>query len=405
MPYGSDLATFLGSDYRFPLDGNANETEQGLNGANSGGIFTRPGICLDVTNCYSTNGTADRIVIPATGTIDAAAGEFGFCGWVQLTDAQLPFCRVFGLGNATNNRSVVLGPGNSVIWECDNSSFVAQRYADRNLAANRPYHFFWRWTASGLQAYLDGVEQTLGSDFAQASVTLNAATPIEVGDPAGTVALGGGTVVLVAPVTCDYNELQFVSGAIVTNLTDQQIFDEMVVKGALAGVTITDQAGLDALADSVRPDEPLNIRVDVAGSISLSADNVTHSPLATCHVHYTGTGTLTWTNTNGSNASIGSAPDGNIVFVNPATLTIEGLISGAEVRIYEDDGVNSQDFGTELAGTETLAGTTFNYPHSGAANTIVVQMIASGYEEFLRRVELGASDQTLTVTPELDENL
>ena len=405
MAYGDELATFLNADYRFSLDGDAVGEVGGLTGTNTGGIFSRSGICEGVTNCYSTDGISDRIVIPTTGTIDAAEDLFGFCGWFQATEAQLPFCRVFGIGNSTNNRSIVLGPGNSVIFECDNGTFVAQRYSDRSLAVNRPYHLTWLWDASGLRAFLDGVEQTLGSDFAQSSVTLNAATPIEIGDPAGTVSLGGTSVILVAPVIGDYNEWQFFSNTDVTDLTDQEIFDELFANGAIAGVTITNQAGLDAIADTIRPNEPLNIRVDVAGSIDLTADNITHNALASCHVHYTGTGTLNWTNSNGSNASIGSAPNGTLNFINPATLTIEGLINGSQVRIYDDDGSDPNELGTELDGIGTLVGTTFTYDHPGSVNDIIVQMIADGFVEVIRNFTLDATNQTLTISPEVEENL
>ncbi len=400
--YGVDLATFLSSDHRFSLDGDAVAEIGGLSGANSGGIFTRAGICRDVTNCYSTNGTTDRIVIPTTGNIDASSGSFAFCCWVQLTEAQLPFCRLFGIGNSTNSRSIVTGPGNSLTFEADNGTFEAQRYADRNLQANRPYHLLWLWDSSGLRAFLDGVEQTNGNDFSQSSVTLNAATPIEIGDPAGTVSLGGTALVLVAPVIMDMNELQFFDPS---GLTDQQIFDEAFANGAIPGVTITDQAGLDAIASTVRGDQPLNILVDVAGNIDLTADNVTHDALASCHVQYTGTGVCNWTNTNGSNASIGSAPDGTLNFINPAILTVEGLVVGGEFRIYEDDGVDSNDFGTELDGIETLLATSFDFSHNGTINTIVIQMIASGFEEVRQRVVLGSGDTTVTVTPVPEENV
>ena len=396
MPYGADLATFLGSSYRFSLDGDAVGEVGGLTGTNSGGIFTRSGICLDVTNCWSSNGTADRIVIPTTGSIDDASGAFGFTMWVSLDDFQLPFCRLFGLGNTTVNRSIILGPGNSIIFEADNGTFGAQRYSDRSLQPGRQYALTWIWDTNGLRGYLDGVEQTIGSDFSQSSVTLSAATPIEVGDPAGTVSMGGIAVVLVSANICDYNELQFFNP---TGLTDQEIFDEIFAKGAIAGATVTSQAQLDALADTLRPNEPVNIRVDVAGSINLTADNITHDALASCHVHYTGSGICNWTNANGSNASIGSAPSGTLNFINPATFTIAGLINGCEVRIYEDDGANQHDFGTELDGTETLSGTTFQYAHSGVTNTIVVQMIADGYEEIVRRFTLDSSNQTLTLVP------
>lgn len=401
MPYGADLATFLSSDYRFSLDGTLVGEVGGLTITNTGGVTTGSAICLDVSNSYVTNGTSDRGTIPTTGTIDAASGSFAFCYWIRLTKAQLPFCRSFGLGNNTQSRSVVIGAGNAVIWEADNGTFEAQRYSDRNLQANRNYHITWIWDSNGLRAFLDGVEQTNGNDFSQSSVTLNAATPIEIGDPAGSVSLGGFTIVLVAPVNQQMNELHFFDPS---GVTDQEIFDELFAKGAIAEYTVTNQTQLDAIANTICGDYPVSIRVDVSGSISLDADNITFNDLASCHVHYTGTGTLTWTNSNGSTASIGSAPDGSIVFNNPATLTIEGLINGCEIRIYDDETLGDGSHNTELDGTETLSGTTFNFSHSGATNDIVIQMIAAGYVEIKQNFTLGSSDQTLTLFPQVETN-
>lgn len=401
MAYGDDLATLLGSTNRYSFDGNVNDQIGSQNGTNSGGLLTGAPLCLGVTNSVTLNGTTDRITIPTTGSIDDSATSKGFCGWVELSAPQLPFCRMFGEGNSAQNASICIGSGNSVIFEADGGSFVAQVYGELNLAANRKYHVMWLWDSTGLRGYIDGSKQSLGQDFAQTSATIPARTPIEFGDPVGTVSLGGTAVVLVSPVSISYNEWQFFDPS---GLTDLEIFDESFVNGSIAGVTITNQAGLDAIADTARTNEALNIRVDVAGSIDLIADNVTHSSLASAHVHYTGTGTLNWTNTNGSNASIGSAHQGTINFINPATLTINGLIDGCEIRIYDDDGVGVSDFGTELGGVESNAGATFDFDHDGVSNEIIVQMLANGYKEILRQFTLGAGDQGLTLLPEVEDN-
>ena len=188
-------------------------------------------------------------------------------------------------------------------------------------------------------------------------------------------------------------------------LTDTEIREVMFEKGAPPDVTITNQAGLDALADTVRGNAPLCIRVDAGGPLSLTADNVTFDPLASIHVQWMGTGTLNWTNSNGSNASIGSTPNGGTLnFINPATLTVNGLIDGAEVRIYDNEVANIGNNDTELAGVESNSGTTFAFAHSGAVNTVVLQMMATGYEEIRQEIVLGASDQTVTVFPVVETN-
>ena len=100
----------------------------------------------------------------------------------------------------------------------------------------------------------------------------------------------------------------------------------------------------------MRGNQPLNIRVEpVNGDIdfTLTADNITHDPLASIHVQYTGTATLTYINSNGSNASIGSTPNGGTInFVTPATLTVAPLIAGTECRVYQSG------TSTELGGVE-----------------------------------------------------
>ena len=123
-------------------------------------------------------------------------------------------------------------------------------------------------------------------------------------------------------------------------------------------------------------------------------------------MQYTGTGTLNWTNTNGSDASIGSTTNGGTInFINPASLTINGLINGCEVRIYDNETLSDNSHNTELDGIETLSGTSFVYSHSGAVNDITIQMIASGYEELITTVTLGSSDQSVTLFPEVENNI
>ena len=179
----------------------------------------------------------------------------------------------------------------------------------------------------------------------------------------------------------------------------------MFEKGATPEVTITNQAGLDALAGTVRGNTPLAVLVNVAGTISLSADNITFDPLCSIHVQYNGSGTLSWTNTNGANASIGSVTGGGAInFINPATLTIEGIIDGAEIRIYDNEVVNDGNNDTELDGVENNVGTSFSFSHDGSANDIVIQMMASGYEEIRLDVTLDAVDRTIVLFPNVEEN-
>ena len=137
----------------------------------------------------------------------------------------------------------------------------------------------------------------------------------------------------------------------------------------------------------------------------LILDNITFDALCSIHIQYMGTDTLNVRNTNGSNASIGSTPNGGTInFINPATLTIEGVINGSEVRLYDNETPADHKFNTELDGTESNTGTDFVYAHPGATNTITIQMMADGYEELLTDFVLSSSDQTLTLFPKVETN-
>ena len=109
--------------------------------------------------------------------------------------------------------------------------------------------------------------------------------------------------------------------------------------------------------------------------------------------------------TDGPSPTVRNGAGASTVIVNATTLTITGLITGGEFRIYEDDGVDEQDFGTELDGIETLLGSTFAYSHGGIANTIVIQHIATGYEELRQRILLGATSTSVKVFPIVETNL
>jgi len=85
------------------------------------------------------------------------------------------------------------------------------------------------------------------------------------------------------------------------------------------------------------------------------------------------------------------------------TLSANVSLVGAEVRIYDDDNSPAGSYGTELAGTESNAGSTFVYSGS-SGNDIVVQVMKDGFEEFVQAVTMPASAQTLNMTLKADTN-
>lgn len=196
--------------------------------------------------------------------------------------------------------------------------------------------------------YVDGVKQTLTepSPPTLGLASLSARGAPEFGDPASASAgIGGSVIALNASLDGLYN--YWASFSDVT-LTPTQIRNDLFEKGVLPSVTLsgadqaTLQTSLDALIGSTRPNEALNIRVpSVVGDISLTADNITHDSLASVHIQWLGTGTLTYRQINNSNASIFSVPNGGtVISVRPIVHSITVLdatdltpIEGARVYI------------------------------------------------------------------------
>lgn len=410
MAYGSDIDA-LGFQHRWAFDGDLLDAVGSVNGTNSGAILTRPAICEDATNCMTTNGVSDRVTIPNTADINNSAQTRKIiCGWFAFTEINLPYTRIWGEGNATTCFQMVAGFGNNIIYEVQQSGSNVQIYSDRPLVPNRPYHLTLVFEGTGfgniVKGYLDGVLQTesLPADGQPDVVSLPARTPVELGDPVGTVGLDGTSLLIVAPVSGDYNQWASGDGF---SLTDSQVRVELFEKGATPKVTVSSdteanmQTAFDALDTS--GNHPLVVRIEAVtgdGDLTINSNKV-FDDLASCHIRYLGTGTLTIVNTGSGNASIVS---GNVVVENPATLTLNFTQSGSEVRIYEDDGVDVNDFGTELDGIESTAGTTFAYSHAGSTNDIVIQIIKDGYREIIFRLQIGASDQTLNFTQQIDTN-
>jgi len=383
MAYSADIDA-LSPDHRWSFDSTLNDQVGLINGTNSGTAIVS-GICEDVTNGYASNGTTDRITLATSSDVEGSLSQKGFGGWFMATSIQKPLCRIYGEGNATNSFSMVMGFGNNVTFEIDNSTNLFQIYADTPLEVNRPYHLWMGFSGSGnnneFRAYLDGVKQLDSQDVIPGFASLSARTVGEFGDPAGTVSFGGTAILLVASINGAFNQWASWSGAN-AELTDNEIRQELFEKGATPDVTITNQAGLDALAGTVRGNHPLCIKVDVPVSVTLAANNVTFNPLASTHIQYTGSGTLTWVNTNGSDASIASSIGGGTVVIEnevPITVSVRDVSDSSNIEnarvLMKDSSQNTIISGlTDVNGKITG---TYNH-YTDDTYTIIVRKSSSG---------------------------
>ena len=376
MAYRDDI-TALSPDHLWPLEADSNDDVGSVNGTNTSIVFTATACCEDASNAAQSNATGDRIDFTTSTDIDGALDRKVVTGWLRVSQIQGPPKSIWREGTTGSQFNIVMWAGNVVMLDIVSGSTVLQVTSDQIFQPGRNYHIcaVFEGTGFGDRAalYIDGVEQS-GTQDAGSLTEIASRAAAEMCDPSGSTEVGNATVLLNAPVNGNYNFWATFSAANAV-LTDAEIREELFEKGALPGATISSdteanmQTALDALADSVRGDEPLNIRIEAVtgdGTLNLTADNITHDALSSIHIQYMGTGTLNYTNTNGADATIGSTPNGGTInFINPATLTVTPLIADSEVRFYTSGTT------TELAGVES-SGTSFSSSVSASSVDIVI---------------------------------
>lgn len=119
-------------------------------------------------------------------------------------------------------------------------------------------------------------------------------------------------------------------------------------------------------------------------------------------------GTTNW-NLNWSDSltepTILNASTGTLTAVNTVTTTIKGVPTGAEWRLYVKDPTQGIIGSTELDGAESHTGGDITYNDNYSSDTsAALQVMADGYEEYLRYFTLGSAPQTITVVFSPEEN-
>ncbi|RME26938.1 MAG: hypothetical protein D6798_05660, partial [Deltaproteobacteria bacterium] len=353
---------------------------------------------LSITGATSSTESADS---PEINSNTQAFRTMG--GWYVVGAIARPPTAIYKEGGGTNNIALLLGFGNNVIAQAvDAGDFDIQAFADRPLTPNRPYHicFRFQYDAAGTKEFalfIDGVKQaqTVPSPPAPTREMSSHVGDIVWGDPDTNLNVGGTIIGFSGPIDgARYNDW----ATWTTALTDTQIRQELFEKGAVATHTVTSQAELDALAGGVISETPCAIDVNVAGSIALRADNITFTE-ASIHVRYLGTGTLTWTNGNGSNATITAATAGGTVIVNDEVpLTLTGLKNPTEVRVF------AAGTTTEVAGQEAVTTGTFTTTiDTGTAAQVDIAVLSTGYQNLrLTGVDLTSGAVTIPIQQQVD---
>ena len=156
----------------------------------------------------------------------------------MATAIQNPPKNIYGEGDASQAFRFILGWGNFLMFETDNGSVINQIYGDVPLAANRAYHLCMIYENSTygneVRAYLDGVEQLNAepTNRQPGATTLPARSVGEFGDPAGTVAVGGTAVLIIAPINGKYQHWATWGDEADAVLTETEVREELFEKGA-----------------------------------------------------------------------------------------------------------------------------------------------------------------------------
>jgi hypothetical protein len=277
-----------------------------------------------------------------TATINRLMG-----GWIRPRTIYSGLSCIYEEGGGVNNLCFLIGLGNRLIASfADTADDNSQVFSNFALDPNRSYHIMFRFSYTDpvreWTMYIDGVKQTVSSGNPLLSTDLDSHSgDISIGGPGSSLEVAGTDVTFVNVSDMLYSNWYswFISKP------DSDIVD-LFRRGAVPDDIINSdtpanqQAALNALT-ALRPNAPLSIRIEPAsGSTNavFDADGIIFPEEATIWVEWRGTGTLTWTNLNGSNLredKVYATRNGTVNIITPTTITLTGLQANSEVRLYQ----------------------------------------------------------------------
>ena len=300
----------------------------------------------DTNYCHSIAGKKGYLKIPSNDEMNNLGHpERTVAGWLYLVNDNFSTAGIYHEGMQAEHFAIIMFPNNGIDIKAKSFSqgYDIQLFFDKKFKKQRKYHIAFRFSQSTdrFELFVDGKKQN--TSYPNPPSTNGGTDPVSTtnnffGDPQNKIDVGGSALSMYG-----VNPLYLSNwGTWRVSLTDTQIF-ELFEKGVIPEYTITSQADLDALANTIFDDVACAIRVDVAGDITLNANNITFKDCS-IDVQYTGTGTLNWYNNN-SNASIGSTPNGGTInFISTVPIKIKVLdyktkmpIQGARVWIARED--------------------------------------------------------------------
>lgn len=375
----------------------------------NGGTMQADPISEQTTHSWNVSGSGNRRECPNSNAINTTTiQERLFGGWFRPNTIYPGLTCIYEEGGGVNNVAFYIGIGNRLIASyADTGDDNAQAFSDFALEPGRAYHILWGFTHSQVtnefRLWIDGVKQTVTAGNPLTSGDLDSHSgDISFGGPGGNLEVAG-TDVLFNTVN-DGNYSNWASWR--SWPSDLQILN-LFRRGAIPDVTISSdtevnmQAALDALADTVRDNAGICIRVEEVaglGTLNLSADNITFPETASIWVEYRGADPLNWTNLNGSNLrsdKVFSSVGGTVNIINPAVLTLTNLQPNTEVRVFE------AGTATELGGVEN---STTSFSLSVQVPAVDIAIISLGYQNLKLEGIVTTADTSLPIQQQLDRN-
>lgn len=150
------------------------------------------------------------------------------------------------------------------------------------------------------------------------------------------------------------------------------------------------------------------IEITEAGTYSFSGNSFSGygaNDTATSAIYNNSGGAVTLNISNGTTPTVTNGTGSTTTINNAVTLTILASVSlvGAEIRIYDLDNNPANSLGTELAGIESCATVSYTYSGDGG-NSIWIQIMKSGYEEFGQQLTIPSSNGNFTALLNIDTN-
>ena len=284
-------------------------------------------------------------------------------GWIRVGGISTQFSCLYEEGGGVNNLAFFLGIGNTLIAQlADTGDDNVQAFSNVSLEPGRDYHILFKFSytdgSNRFDLYLDAVQQTSTSGNPLTSTNLDAHSgDISFGGPGGNLEVGGTDVLFNRQEDTYYSNWVTYSTE-----TDQELIDKLFKRGAIPTYTITSdtqagmQAQLDALSGTNVPNAPLSLRIEGesgGGALDLTLTDFVFNDLTTITVEYRGEAPLSITNLGTSNLTSDRlfTPNGaTVTILNPAQLTLSGLVAGTEVRVFEAGTIN-EVAGVEASGT------------------------------------------------------